>query len=157
GTPPDVEDARRWPIGREALNDHGGGDECVVGSEWQCTVASAAAHGQAAPTRSLLADGQRKHRTLAGWYRHAPRFRDDVVRADDVSVVLEQMRTAPGTRRLLVGDGREDQRPLRPEAIGSESPTGDGHRRREVEHVDGAAPPDEAILQVGGKRIVTPA
>jgi len=71
--------------------------------------------------------------------------------------MIEQVRHAVRAVRFLVGDRGDDQGAGRSEAVGGQAATGDGHRRREIEHVDGAASPHDAVVHVGFEGIVPPA
>ena len=71
--------------------------------------------------------------------------------------MLDEVLGAPRAERLLVGDGEVDERALRLEAGLGEVAERHRLRRREVEHVDGAAAPHEAVVvDVAGERVAGP-
>ena len=142
---------KKLKYGARVLLSRGGGEPETI------AVAGSATHGQAAPAHALLTDGERKQRPLPRGHRHAACFGDDVVGPDGVGMMIEQVGHAVSAGRFFVGNGGEDQGASRSEPVGGQSATGDGHRGREVEHVDGATSPHEAVFHVGGEGIMTPA
>ena len=57
---------------------------------------------------------------------------------------------------LLVGDGEVDEVAARAETALGKGAEHDGHRRREVQHVDRAAAPHLAVDQLAAERVVPP-
>ena len=142
----------------QAADDLGRGDQRVVGAVRHRAVAGRAVDAQPAPGDALLGDVDRDvagavvadRRVAAGLGEH-------VLRADGVPVVVDHVLGAPVPAGLLVGDAEVDQRALRPEALVGELAEGDGHRRRDAEHVDGAAAPHLAVDQLAAERVAGPA
>jgi hypothetical protein len=153
---PGIEDACLGPVLGQALHDLGGGDERVVGLERPGAVAGGAVHDQAAPVAALLAHRHLERVTGLGRDRHATALGDDVVALHGVGVMLDEMAGAEEASRLLVGHGQVDQGAARAPAAGGEPPRGHRHRRGEVQHVDGAAAPHDAVDQLGGEGIALP-
>ena len=58
--------------------------------------------------------------------------------------------------RLLVGDRGVHERPARPETARQQPSQRDGHGSGEIQHVHGAASPDDAVLERRRERIVRP-
>ena len=101
-----------------------------------------AVHPQAAPGDALLPDRDADRRRLRRAVVEPAALGQQVVAADRVRVVLGHPAGAVGAAGLLVGDGEVEQVAPRAAPARDEVLEGDGHRRRQVEHVDGAAAPD---------------
>ena len=142
---PGIEDARLRPVLGEPLHDLGGGHERVVGLERPRAVAGRAVDDQAAPVAALLADRHLQGVAGLGRDRHAAALGDDVVALHGVRVMLDQVAGAQKATRLLVGDRQIDERAARAPAALGEPIRGHGHRGRQVQHVDGAAAPHDAV------------
>ncbi len=116
-----------------------------------------AGDAQAPPCKALLGD---VHRDVAGAVgaggRPAAGLRQHVLGPDVVPVLVEHVLGAPVPTGLLVGDAEVDQRPLRAEALGGQAAERDGHRRRDVEHVDGSAPPHLTVDDLTTERVLRP-
>ena len=89
--------------------------------------------------------------------RHAAALGDDVVALHRVGVMLDQVPGAQESAGLLVGHRQVDQRAARLPVALRQPAHGHRHRRGEVEHVDGAAAPHDAVHQLGAERIALPA
>ncbi len=140
----------------EAPHDLGRRDHGVVGAERLRRVPGRPAHSELRPVRALLVD----HHRQAGAHRRrdleAARLGQHVVGVHRVALVLDQPLGAPRAQRLLVGDGEVGERAARLEAGVGEPPEGERHRGGLVEHVDGAAPPDEPVDDLGAEGIAAP-
>ena len=139
---PEVEDLGPRLVGREPAHDLGRLDQRVVGAERHRAVAGRAPHAQAAPRRRPSRPTVIVTRLAAIGAHHEPaRLGEHVVGGDRVALVVERPLGTPLAAGFLVGDGEVDQRrPRGRKPLPSEVLGGDGHRRGEVEHVDGAAP-----------------
>ena len=144
------------PVLGEPLDDLRGGYQRVVGAERLRRVAGRTAHRDAAPVRTLLAHDHRKPRTARGRHLEAAGLGHDVVGAHRVVLVVEQVLGAPRAEVLLVGDGEIHEGATRPEARAGERAERDGHRRGQVQHVDGTATPHVTVDHLTTERIASP-
>ena len=154
---PHVGDVRLRAVGGEAANDLGRLDERVVGAEGHRAVGRRAGHPEPAPGDALLAgvDDDPPDTVLADG-RPTAHLRQDVVAGDGVPVLVDHPLGTPPPARLLVGDTEVDQRALRTKAVPGEVLERGGHRRRDVQHVDGAAAPDLAVDDLAAERVARP-
>src|SRR3546814_13663532 len=81
----------------------------------------------------------------------------DVVRGDDVPVVVGHPLGTELTARLFAGDGEEDQVTPRSEPPLGEVAEGHSHRGGQVEHVDRPAPPHLDVDQLASEGVAIPA
>jgi hypothetical protein len=154
---PRVEDARGGPVVGDALDDDGRGDEGIVGAERTRAVPGRAMHGEEPPVPALLS--HRYPQLVARRRRdgHAAALGDDVIALDRLRLVLHEVFGPVDAPRFLVGDGKVDQGAARLPAAGGEPPRRDGHGGGEVQHVDGATAPDDAVHQLAREGIALPA
>ena len=96
-------------------------------------------------------DQHREARPCRRRHLEPARLGEHVVGVHGVALVVEQPVGAPGAERLLVGDREVDQRALRAEPAVGEAAERDRLRRGEVEHVDRAAAPHEAVDDLGAR------
>ena len=131
--------------------------ERVVGLVGHRAVAGRPLHAKARPLRALLRGHDRQLRARPDRHAHAAELGHEVVALHVVPGVFGEPLGTPRAQRLLIRDRRIDERALRPEAAVKKALQRDGHRRGDVEHVDGAAPPYLAVDELAGERIVLPA
>ena len=154
---PQVVEPSRCAERGEAAHDLGGGDQRVVRSVGHRAVARRAVDAQPPPREPLLGDVDRDvaHPVVAD-RRVAAGLGQHVLGADGVPVVVEHVLGPPVPAGLLVGDAEVDQRALRPEALRRQLPERHRHRRRDAQHVDGAAAPHLAVDQLAAERVARP-
>ena len=153
---PDVVDLRAGLVLGEPL-DHGGGrDEGVVGLVGLGAVAGRARDAQLGPVAPLLGHDHRQLQARGAGDRDPPGLGDHEVGPDGVRLVLDEVAGPERAEGLLVRDGQVDQGPPGPEAARGQPLRGDRHRRGEVQHVDGAAPPHLAVDELAAEGIVLP-
>ena len=132
--------------------------ERVVRAVRHRAVPGRAVDAQPAPGDALLGDVHGDvARAVVAHRRVATGLGQHVLRADGVPVVVDHVLGAPVPAGLLVGDAEVDQRALRPEALVGQLAERDGHRRRDAQHVDGAAAPHLAVDQLAAERVAGPA
>ena len=154
---PDVVDVRSGLVLRQAPHDFGGLDQCVVGSERHRPVTRGAMNAQSSPRQALLADvdGHRAVAVIVGT-RPAAQLREHVVGGDRIPVVLDHPLGAPHATGLFITDAEVDQVALGSEPFGRQASERNGHRRRQVEHVDGASTPHFAVDHLATERVFAP-
>ena len=140
----------------EALHDVGGRDEGVVGLVRLAAVARGAPHPQLHPAAALLRHDHRELDARGARDRDAAALGDDVVGPHRIGLVVHEVPGAERPERLLVGHRQVHERALGAEPAAGEVLRGHGHRRREVEHVDGAAAPHLAVDELAAERVVAP-
>src|SRR5439155_26509820 len=112
---------------------------------------------KAPPVRALPRGHDRQLRARSDRHAHAAELGHEIVALHVVPGVFGEPLRTPGPERLLIRDGRIDERALRPEVALKKALQRDGHRRGDVEHVDRAASPYLAVDELAGERIVLPA
>ena len=86
----------------------------------------------------------------------AARLGDEIVAADVLGLVLGEPPRTVGPEGLLVGDADEQEVAFGTESLVREVAHRDGHRRREVQHVDRAPSPYLAVDDLSAERVVLP-
>ena len=140
----------------EAAHHLGRLHEGVVGAQGLRGVARGAAHGQDAPEDALLTGDDRQPDPLGGVRGEPARLGDEVVHAHLVGHVFGEPLGAVAPESLLVGHADEQQVPLGTEPLDRQVADGDGHGRRQVEHVDRAAPPHLPVDELAPEGVVRP-
>ena len=154
---PQVAEVRRRSVRGQAADDLGRRDQCVVGAVGHRTVTGRAGDPQAPPRDALFGDVDRHVAGAVVVDRRPPaRLGEHVVGADRVPVLVDHVLGAPLPAGFFVGDAEVDQRALGPEALGRQLAERHRHRRRDVEHVDGAAAPHLAVDQLAGEWVAGP-
>jgi hypothetical protein len=144
------------PERRQPADDRGGRDEGVVGPQRLRCVAGLAVDPEAAPAAPLLTDHDGQAPAGRAVKGDAAGLGDEIVALHGVGLVLGQPAGAVRAECFLVGDGSQHERPLRPEAAASEAIKCHRHRRRDVQHVDGAPAPHLALHQLPAEGITRP-
>ena len=123
-------------------------------------VARVAPDVQAALGGTLFADNHDDAIASAAPTNMRPsHFGEGRVPREGVRLVVADPRDAESSSRLLVGGGHEHQGTRGRRAFlsaASDLAGHDGHRGGQVEHVDGAAPPHDVVLNLRAERIARP-
>ena len=153
---PRVRDAHLGSPRIDATDSLGSFQERVVGAVRERRVGLAALERKVDTSHALVADGGLHDQPV----RRAPSRATDLgqceVGADQIVVALDHLLRALIPAVLLVGHGPEDQIAARSEPFVGETPDGEGHRCRLVQHVDRAAPPHLAVDELAPERISRP-
>ncbi|CAN5857650.1 hypothetical protein BH23ACT5_BH23ACT5_00820 [soil metagenome] len=106
--------------------------------------------------RPLLANGDREERTAPTRDGRVGHFGEEEIRSDQGPVVADERSRAVCPGALLVGHCDEEQVPRHRRLAREVGPERVGHRRREIEHVDGAPSPDVPVTDFSGEGIHRP-
>jgi hypothetical protein len=154
---PQLVEPRIRPVVVDPLHHRRGLEQGIIRLERRRAMARCAAHPQLAPGDALLADRDIDERAVTRPRVLASALGQHVVGADRLASVVGHPLHPVGATGFLVGDGEVDQIALGAEPRAYEVAEGDGHRRREVEHVDRATAPHLAVDQLAAERVAAPA
>ena len=120
-------------------------------------VAGAAGGAQLHPHRALLGDLDGIDDAAVHAHREAARFAERVLGAHELGMMIDEPARAVIAAGLLVGDAGEDEVALERDALLLEARDDERRHDRHVLHVDGAAAPHIAVVDLAAERRMGPA
>ena len=115
-------------------------------------VTGAAGGAQLHPHRALLGDLDGIDDAPVHAHREAARFAERELGAHELGMVVDEPARAVVAARLLVGDAGEDDVALERQALALEARDDERGHHRHVLHVDGAAAPQVAVVDLAAER-----